>query len=367
MDSNKMNYHETIKANNIIKLRELQKKLPQFSREYFIGKNDVISSRTKIAYAYDLIVFFEYIHDNTDERFSKCPITQYKVDILDEITRNDILYYLEYLSYYEKDGKVYQNDERGKARKLASLKSFYQYYFVNELIQTNPAAKVPMPKLHEKEIIRLDINEVVDLLDLVENGAKLTKGEKRFFDRNSTRDFTILTVMLGTGIRVSECVGLNISDIDLNDFRFKVRRKGGKEGIIYFGDEVCDALANYLELRNTIIPMEGHEDALFLSMQNRRMSVRAMENMVSKYTSKLSTLKHITPHKLRSTFGTNLYRETNDIYLVADFLGHKDVNTTRKHYASISDDTRRKAIMNFKLREDEDVNSRIDPDKREDK
>ena len=73
MDSNKMNYHETIKANNIIKLRELQKKLPQFSREYFIGKNDVISSRTKIAYAYDLIVFFEYIHDNTDERFSKCP------------------------------------------------------------------------------------------------------------------------------------------------------------------------------------------------------------------------------------------------------------------------------------------------------
>ena len=362
MDSNKMNYHETIKANNIIKLRELQKKLPQFSREYFIGKNDVISSRTKIAYAYDLIVFFEYIHDNTDERFSNCPITQYKVEILDEITRNDILYYLEYLSYYEKDGKVYQNDERGKARKLASLKSFYQYYFVNELIKTNPAAKVPMPKLHEKEIIRLDINEVVDLLDLVENGAKLTKGEQRFFDRNSTRDFTILTVMLGTGIRVSECVGLNISDIDLNDFRFKVKRKGGKEGIIYFGDEVCDALANYLELRKTIIPMEGHEDALFLSMQNRRMSVRAMENMVSKYTSKLSTLKHITPHKLRSTFGTNLYRETNDIYLVADFLGHKDVNTTRKHYASISDDTRRKAIMNFKLREDEDPNANTKPD-----
>ncbi len=354
MDPKNMNYHEAIKASNILKLRELQAKLPAFSKEYFIGRNDTISSRTKIAYAYDLIVFFEYIHDNTDDRFSGTPITSYKVDVLDEITRNDILYYLEYLSYYEKDGKVYTNDERGKARKLASLKSFYQYYFVNEIIKTNPAALVPMPKLHEKEIIRLDINEVVDLLDLVENGAKLTKGEKRFFDKNATRDFTILTVMLGTGIRVSECVGLNISDVDLEDFRFKVRRKGGKEGIIYFGDEVCDALANYLELRNSIIALEGHEDALFLSMQNKRMSVRAMENMVGKYTSKLSTLKHITPHKLRSTFGTNLYRETNDIYLVADFLGHKDVNTTRKHYASISDDTRRNAIRNFKLRENDD-------------
>jgi len=352
MDPKNMNYHEAVKASNIIKLRELQKKLPAFSKEYFIGKNDIISSRTKIAYAYDLIVFFEYLHDNTDERFSKCKITEYNSEILDIVTRNDILFYLEYLSFYEKDGKIFKNDERGKARKLASLKSFYQYYFVNEIIKTNPAALVPMPKLHEKEIIRLDINEVADLLDLVENGAKLTKGERRFFDKNATRDFTILTVMLGTGIRVSECVGLNVSDIDLDDFRFKVRRKGGKEGIIYFGDEVCDALSNYLELRKNIIALNGHEDALFLSMQNKRMSVRAMENMVGKYTSKLSTLKHITPHKLRSTFGTNLYRETNDIYLVADFLGHKDVNTTRKHYASISDDTRRNAIRNFKLRED---------------
>ena len=364
MEKKSLNYHESLKAKNVLKLRELLKRLPSFCADYFIGKNDVISSRTKIAYAYDLIVFFEYLHDS-DDKFNY-PIHDYKMEILDTITRNDILFYMEYLSYYEKDGKVYTNDERGKARKLASLKSFYHYYFVNELIKTNPADLVPMPKLHEKEIIRLDVNEVVDLLDLVENGAKLTKGEARFFDRNATRDFTILTVMLGTGIRVSECVGLNISDVDLDEFRFKVRRKGGKEAIIYFGDEVCDALSNYLDLRNTIIPVEGNEDALFLSMQNKRMSVRAMENMVSKYTSKLNTLKHITPHKLRSTFGTNLYRETNDIYLVADFLGHKDVNTTRKHYASISDDTRRKAIMNFKLREDEnDVSTDKGTDKKD--
>lgn len=352
MDSKSLSYHDEVKKKNILKLRELLKKLPPFCAEYFLGKDQLISSRTKIAYAYDLIVFFEYLHDSDDERFSNKPINKYPIEILDEIKRNDILFFMEYLSFYEKDGKVYKNDERGKSRKLSTLKSFYQYYFCNELIKTNPAALVQMPKLHEKEIIRLNENEVAELLDLVENGVKLTKGEKRFYDKTSTRDFTILTVMLGTGIRVSECVGLNIDDIDLEEFRFKVRRKGGNESIIYFGDEVCNALANYMELRETLYALEDHEQALFLSLQNKRMSVRAMENMVTKYTDKLNTLKHITPHKLRSTFGTNLYRETNDIYLVADFLGHKDVNTTRKHYASISDDTRKKAIRNFKLRED---------------
>lgn len=351
MDSSNISYHESVKNKNTLKLRELLKKLPPFAKEYFLGKSDLISSRTKIAYAYDLIVFFEYLHETEDERFKE-PINSYHVEMLDEIKRNDILYFLEYLSYYEKEGKIYKNDERGKARKLSSLKSFYNYYFKNEIIKTNPAALVQMPKIHEKEIIRLEENEVANLLDLVENGAKLTKGEKRFYNKTVTRDFTILTVMLGTGIRVSECVGLNLEDLDLEEFRFKVRRKGGNESIIYFGDEVCDALETYLSVRKHMIPQEGHENALFLSLQNKRMSVRAMENMVTKYTDKLNTLKHITPHKLRSTFGTNLYRETNDIYMVADFLGHKDVNTTRKHYASISDDSRKKAIRNFKLRED---------------
>lgn len=361
MDSKSISYHESVKNNNTLKLRELIKKLPPFCRDYFLGKDQLISSRTKIAYAYDLSVFFEYLHDG-DPRYSSTPVNEYKISMLDEISRNDILYYLEYLTLYEKDGKIYKNDERGKSRKLASLKSFYNYYFCNEIIKTNPAALVQMPKLHEKEIIRLDINEVAELLDLVENGYKLTKGEKRFYDKTATRDFTILTVMLGTGIRVSECVGLNLEDIDMDEFRFKVRRKGGNEAIIYFGDEVADALDNYLQLRNYLIPAEGHENALFLSLQNKRMSVRAMENMVSKYTSKIGTLKHITPHKLRSTFGTNLYRETGDIYMVADFLGHKDVNTTRKHYASISDDSKRRAIMSFKLREnpDSDDNDNID-------
>ncbi len=347
------NYHEQQMKKNITRLREYYHILPEFCRDYFMGTAQVISSRTQLAYAFDLKVFFDYIHQ-FKSGYQNIEINKYPLSILDDISRKDIVHFLDYLSYYEKDGKEYTNDESGKARKLSTLKSFYRFFYRNEMIKTNPAALVDMPKIHEKEIIRLDINEVAELLDLVEKGEKLTKGEKKYYEKNSLRDFTILTVMLGTGIRVSECVGLNLKDLDLAENRFKVRRKGGNESIIYYGEEVASALERYLIQREHILPCEGSEDALFLSIQKKRMSVRGMENMVTKYTEKLNCLKRITPHKLRSTFGTNLYRETQDIYMVADFLGHRDVNTTRKHYASISDDKRRMAIRKFKLREEDE-------------
>ena len=190
------------------------------------------------------------------------------------------------------------------------------------------------------------------MLDQVEDGTKLTKKELEYHKKTKLRDVALLTLLLGTGIRVSECVGLDISDINFEVNGIKIRRKGGYEAIIYFGDEVETALLDYLEERNHIIPAEGHEKALFLSLQNRRMAVRSVENLVKKYSSRVTTLKKITPHKLRSTYGTALYQESGDIYLVADVLGHKDVNTTRKHYAAQADERRRKAARMVHLREE---------------
>ena len=259
--------------------------------------------------------------------------------------------YLDYMSLYQKDGKNITNEERGKARKLAALRSFYNYYFQSERIEKNTAALVPLPKRHEKEIIRLEPNEVAILLDQVEDGTKLTKKELEYHKKTKLRDVALLTLLLGTGIRVSECVGLDINDVDFNNGGIKIRRKGGYEAIVYFGDEVETALLDYLEQREHIIPAEGHENALFLSLQSRRMAVRSVENLVKKYASRVTTLKKITPHKLRSTYGTELYKETRDIYLVADVLGHKDVNTTRKHYAALEEQRRRQAANAFHLRE----------------
>lgn len=208
-----------------------------------------------------------------------------------------------------------------------------------------------MPKLHEKNIVRLDVDEVAILLDEVESGEKLTKRQQAYHEKTKVRDLAILTLMLGTGIRVSECVGLDMDDVDFKNNGIKIHRKGGKEVIVYFGEEVCEALLNYMEERENITPVEGHANALFLSMQNKRISVRSVENLVKKYSKLVTNLKNITPHKLRSTYGTNLYRETGDIYLVADVLGHKDVNTTKKHYAALEDERRRTAAKYVRLRE----------------
>ena len=158
---------------------------------------------------------------------------------------------------------------------------------------------------------------------------------------------------MGTGIRVSECVGLDITDVDFNNNGIKVTRKGGSEMIVYFGEEVEQALRSYIEgSRKMVIPQEGHERALFYSTQKRRIGVGAVENLVKKYAKQVTPLKKITPHKLRSTYGTTLYQETGDIYLVADVLGHKDVNTTRKHYAAQDENRRRMAAKAVKLRRD---------------
>ena len=186
----------------------------------------------------------------------------------------------------------------------------------------------------------------------MEDGSGLTKKEMSYHQKNGTRDLALLTLLLGTGIRVSECVGLDLNDVDFDNQRLKVRRKGGYEDLVYFGEEVAEALQNYLEERKAVIPLPGHEEALFLSMQNRRLTVRSVENLVKKYTSRVTTVKKITPHKLRSTYGTTLYQETGDIYLVADVLGHKDVNTTRKHYAAMKDENKRKAAKAVRLREE---------------
>jgi len=344
------NYHDEQNKQNILKLRSVLDTLPSFCRTYFRGIEEYTSTRTRLAYAYDIRLFFEYLHEKNSV-CQKMDIIDFPISILDHVTRVDIEEYMEYIALYQKEGHDITNEERGKARKLASLRSFYNYYFQNEMIEKNPASLVPLPKRHEKEIIRLEPNEVAVLLDQVEDGTKLTKKELEYHKKTKIRDVALLTLLLGTGIRVSECVGLDIDDVNFEVGGIKIRRKGGYEAVIYFGEEVELALLDYLEEREHIIPVEGHEKALFLSLQNRRIAVRSVENLVKKYASRVTSLKKITPHKLRSTYGTTLYQETGDIYLVADVLGHKDVNTTRKHYAAQEDERRRQAANKVHLRE----------------
>jgi site-specific recombinase XerD len=344
-------YHQQKDIENVKHLRQLIRDLPPFCADFFRGIEPRTSSRTRIAYAYDLKVFFDFLMKENPV-IGKLGISDITLDHLDNLRVVDMEEYMEFLKYRFNDREQeVTNKERGIMRKISSLKSFYNYYYRNERITNNPAALVQLPKLHEKEIIRLDVDEVALLLDEVESGESLTPKQKAFHEKTKFRDLALLTLMLGTGIRVSECVGLDLDDVDFKNGGIRIHRKGGKEVTVYFGTEVEDALLDYLEERNEMETQKGHENALFLSLQKKRITVRSVENLVKKYSKIVTPLKKITPHKLRSTYGTNLYQETGDIYLVADVLGHSDVNTTKKHYAALEDERRRSARNKVKLRE----------------
>ena len=334
--------------------REVLKELPEVCSEFIRAIEFTTQPLTRYAYACDLKLFCEYLAAEIP-KFANRQIALLEPEDFEKVTPRDLRTYLEYLGFYIKDGSEHSNAEAGKTRKLATLRSFYEYMFKSELIHTDVSRLVEMPKKHEKPILRMEIDEVARMLDAVETGEMMTERQKRYNDSVRARDLAILTLFLGTGIRVSELVGLDLDDLDFTLNSFIVTRKGGNQAILYFPEEVASVLQAYLAHRREMTPLPGHENALFLSMQNKRISVRAVQVMVKKYALQVAPLKkRLSPHKLRSTFGTTLYHETGDIYLVADVLGHSDVNTTRRHYAAMSDDRRRMAAKKIKLREDPD-------------
>ena len=346
-----LSYHEQEDIENTKRIRGILKELPPFCTDFFRGIEPRTSARTRLAYAYDLKTFFDFLKQANPELKSK-KLRDLPLSLLDKIKLMDLEEYMEYLKCYSTEKREdLMNTERGIMRKVSTVKSFYNYFYRTERIQNNPASLLQLPKIHEKEIIRLDVDEVARFLDEVEDGECLTEKQKAYHAKTKLRDLAMMTLLLGTGLRVSECVGLNINDVDFRNGGLRIHRKGGKEVIVYFGAEVEYALQDYLSEREHIVPEEGSEEALFLSMQRKRINVRSVEKMVKKYAQLVTPLKKITPHKLRSTYGTNLYRETGDIYLVADVLGHSDVNTTKKHYAALEDERRRSARNKVQLRE----------------
>ena len=344
-------YHVALSKNYTVKIRALLAELPVLCGSFFRAIDSQTSVLTRYAYAVDLRGFFQFAAQQSD-LFAGQDIPSLTAADLEKVQAYHIELFLSEVSFYQKGDREWINQERAKARKLSSLRSFFKFLHKQEYLPTNVAALVDIPKLSEKAIIRLEPNEVANLLDLAENGEGLTDRQKAYHASTKLRDVAILTLFLGTGIRISELVGIDCTDIDFENNAFVVTRKGGNEDILHFGDEVHTALSDYLAIREKFSPLSGHEQALFLSLQRRRINVRTVELLVKKYAALATPLKKITPHKLRSTYGTMLYHETEDIYLVADVLGHKDVNTTRKHYAASSEEHKRIAAKKIKLRED---------------
>lgn len=346
--SEKNNYFSERNELTNDKIERLLCDLPVFCSDFIYGIANNSSALTRLNYAYDLRIFFSYL-----SQIKKKPIDEMSVTILDEVSAYDIERFLNYLSHYKTNGKNSSCGERGKARKLSSIRAMFRYFFGKDEIKSNVAAKIATPKIREKEIIHLENNEVVELLDYADSDDAFSGRKQTYHAKLKTRDFAILSLFLGSGIRISELVGLNVDDFDFDNNAFVVTRKGGNRTILYFNDEVKEALFDWLDQRYDIEGLPREENALFISMKNKRISTRAVQVLVKDYAKEVAPLKKITPHKLRSTFGTDLYRKTKDIYAVADFLGHKDVNTTRKHYAAIERDSRKSIAEQVSLRNDD--------------
>lgn len=366
------NHIDDINKANIKKLRGNIRLLPSFVSEFFIGIADTTSIYTRIGYTYDLKLFFEYLISE-EPSFYKENIKEFTFSEFKKITATNIREFLDYLSYYTREVQTHDghtiyleatNTQRGKSRKLSAIRSIFLFFANEEKIKYNPAMLVKTPKIHEKAIIALDVNEVCTLLDEIDSGDNLTVRQKGYHTKTRKRDLCLVMLILGTGMRISECVNIDIKKVDLENMYILITRKGGKESFVYFNEEVYEVLYEYIDERRAyfmgqnkdtekpteLLAKEFLEQPLFTSLQDRRINVRTVQNLVKKYSQLATPLKNISPHKLRSTYATNLYRETHDIYLVADALGHADVNTTRKHYAKLDDEQRRKASKYVQLR-----------------
>ena len=317
------------------KLRRVLETLPKFTLEFFRGIEPNTLLLTRINYAYDLRLFFSFLENELGKN-----VNTMQASDLNAITLTDIERFLEYVRLYYKDDNTIENGEKGVARKLSTLRTLFKYYYNKEVLENNVTTRLKTPKIHEKPILRLEHDEAMRLLYLIDTGDGLTDKQLDFHQRTRLRDLAIFTLFLTTGIRISELCALDVSDVDLQRRSFKVLRKGGNEALLYFSEQTAEAIEQYLEERRNTANY-SLTSPLFLSLQQKRMSVRALQMLVQKYARLAVPLKNISPHKLRSTYGTLLYQQTGDIYLVADVLGHKDVNTTKKHYAAI-DESRRK-------------------------
>lgn len=351
----KQDYHQTVEIARIKRLRALCQELPVSCGDFFQAISQTTSSLTRLAYAYDLRVFFQFLCREQPE-FSSIQPQFFSTEQIALITPKHLRSYQDYLTQYvkESDGdendSIVNNHELGIMRKMCTIRSYFEFLFQEELIPANIATLVPLPKRHQKPIIYLQAAEVERMLETAESGEGLSQRQRNYQKNTKIRDKAILLLFLGTGIRVSELVGIDVEDIDFSINGFVVTRKGGNQTILYFPQLVADAIRAYLDIRKNIEILPGHEQALFLSLQRKRITQRAVENLVKKYAAVAAPLKkRISPHKLRSTFGTSLYQETGDIYLVADVLGHADVNTTKRHYASMTDEHKRLAAKRIVL------------------
>ena len=340
-------YSKQLDAENERKIIEIGRSMPPFAKLYFDDAKRSKLSRTRLEYARNLRGFFVWM--KTLPRFENVDLNTVSASVMDSLTFEDFEDYkasIEFSARKDSNGNNLLSENTTVARKLSALRSFMKFYYMIGAIKNNLSLFISMPKIAEKNIIALDPSEVDSLIDTISSGYGLTEKQKKQQYKTIKRDTAIVLTLLGTGIRVSELVGLDLGSVDFNNGRLLITLKGGNDGYSYFGSQVEFVLYDYINSGRDLLSPLPDEKALFLSTQHRRITVRSLELIVKKYTSLsgISGADKITPHKLRATYGTHLYEQSGDIKLVATSLHHKSVETTSKHYVKDSDEHHRMVV-----------------------
>lgn len=329
------------KENDIyIQCESIEKELPKFLRGYFAYLKGNVLPMTRLAYLHDIKFFFNYLMEETDLTRAK-DLTQITAEDLNGVQAVDVNMFIDYCRKYKVETKnavyMYENANKTLARKKSSVSVLFKYLYRDGLIEKNITDgfdPIRVPKPGEKEIKALQDDEVMIMLDAVTSGTGLTAHERSYWEKTRLRDKAILILFLTYGLRLSELQQLNVSSFNFSRGEFKIYRKRGKESIMPLNISTTEVVRDYIDRERPHEEkiQDGHTDALFLSLQGRRMTERQIRDLVKKYTSiALNTSRKAgySPHKLRATAATSLIGRGNSIYDVAALLDHEQVTTTQ--------------------------------------
>lgn len=329
------------KENDIyIQCESIEKELPKFLRGYFAYLKGNVLPMTRLAYLHDIKFFFNYLMEETDLTRAK-DLTQITAEDLNGVQAVDVNMFIDYCRNYKVETKnavyMYENANKTLARKKSSVSVLFKYLYRDGLIEKNITDgfdPIRVPKPGEKEIKALQDDEVMIMLDAVTSGTGLTAHERSYWEKTRLRDKAILILFLTYGLRLSELQQLNVSSFNFSRGEFKIYRKRGKESIMPLNISATEVVRDYIDRERPHEEkiQDGHTDALFLSLQGRRMTERQIRDLVKKYTSiALNTSRKAgySPHKLRATAATSLIGRGNSIYDVAALLDHEQVTTTQ--------------------------------------
>lgn len=318
-------------------IKQIKKQLPQHTHGFIEECLLKYQINTTYSYVHDLYIFYKFIHE-TNPLCSDKTIREIPFEIIESLNAADINEFQNYLASSNEEEKKHGEKSRAISRKMSAIRCFFSYEERMDYLDHNPTLKAAKKQKEiENEIFRLDPDSVKQLICAVENVDVKSFHSKVLSETTAKRDLALIILLLDTGIRVSECAGIDLDDINFSTNTIKIVRKGGKATDIYINERTRNALRDYINHERPALLLDDKEPALFISLKHTRLTVRSIQYMVEKYGKNLGLSGKLSPHKLRKTFGTALYNKTGDIYMVADVLGHKDVNTTVKHYAAMEE------------------------------